>query len=166
MNGLEVGMWVSRVARLIDVRFGALCKIKFDLLASEAQLLLVLRRSGRPFALRPTDLFRAQLLTSAAITKQVHQLCARGLVVRNRDPLHAGGYLVQLTADGLRTADTLLDELLREGSAADQIAALWTELEPEEARVIRGFMLRVLTISEASAKEAQTVVKKKRAKAD
>lgn len=151
ISGLEVEMWIIRVARLIDLRFGSLCKREFGLLPSEARTLLVLRRSGRPYALRPTDLFRAQLVTSGATTKQVNRLCSLELVVRNRDPLHAGGYLVQLTAKGVKTADKLVKTMVRAGGPAAQIAAEWHALPADKVQAIRQFMARVLDISEGAA---------------
>jgi DNA-binding MarR family transcriptional regulator len=55
--------------------------------------------------LRPTELFRALLVTSGAVTKQVDRLVAAGLVERLPDPSHGGGFLIRLTERGGSIAD-------------------------------------------------------------
>lgn len=141
-------MWLTRAARLQDLRIAALCKAQAKLLPSEARLLLALRRSGRPYALRPTDLFRAQLVSSGGMTKQIDRLCEAGLVLRNRDPLHAGGYLVQLTSSGLKTVDKLMTQVLAPGGFTDLVGKELQRLEPAQKEVIRSFMERVLALLE------------------
>jgi DNA-binding MarR family transcriptional regulator len=152
--GLRFSMWLARAARLQNLRFAAMCKAEFDLLPSEAHLLLALRRSGRPFALRPTDLFKAQLVSSGGMTKQIDRLCEADLVIRNRDPLHAGGYLVQLTAPGLKKADRLIRYLLRAGDPIDLIGKELEQLGSQQAAVLTQFLDRVLAIQERAAMRA------------
>jgi DNA-binding MarR family transcriptional regulator len=68
-------------------------------------LILTLRRSGAPFALRPTDLYRESLLTSGAITNRIDRVEQQGLVRRRQDPSDGRAMVVQLTAAGRRLAD-------------------------------------------------------------
>jgi DNA-binding MarR family transcriptional regulator len=68
-------------------------------------LILTLRRSGAPFALRPTDLYRESLLTSGAITNRIDRVEKQGLVRRRQDPNDGRAMVVQLTAAGRRLAD-------------------------------------------------------------
>jgi DNA-binding MarR family transcriptional regulator len=68
-------------------------------------LILTLRRSGAPFALRPTDLYRESLLTSGAITNRIDRVERQGLVRRRQDPKDGRVMVVQLTAAGRRLAD-------------------------------------------------------------
>ena len=74
----------------LALNFGRFKDDKIDVLA-------MLRRSGAPYAMRPTDLFEALLVTSGAVTKQVDRLQRRRLVKRLPDPEHGGGFRVQLT---------------------------------------------------------------------
>jgi DNA-binding MarR family transcriptional regulator len=68
-------------------------------------LILTLRRSGAPFALRPTDLYRESLLTSGAITNRIDRVEQQGLVRRRQDPNDGRVMVVELTAAGRRLAD-------------------------------------------------------------
>jgi DNA-binding MarR family transcriptional regulator len=93
---------LMRVGRMIDHAY------------AKMRVLLALRRAGRPFALRPTDLFTALLISSGAITKQVDRLAAKQLVTRLEDPSHGGGFLIQLTREGLKVTNTATDILASE----------------------------------------------------
>jgi DNA-binding MarR family transcriptional regulator len=70
----------------------------FDVLAS-------LRRSGPPFQLSPTQLYREMMLTSGAMTNRIDRLEAAGLVARKPDPDDRRGTLVRLTAKGKALID-------------------------------------------------------------
>jgi DNA-binding MarR family transcriptional regulator len=78
--------------------------------------------------LRPTDLFTALLISSGAITKQVDRLVKKQLVARLEDPTHGGGFLVQLTRDGLKVVNKAAD-ILATGSLLNPIMA---KLSPRE----------------------------------
>lgn len=71
----------------------------FDVLAS-------LRRSGPPYQLSPTDLYREMMLTSGAMTNRIDRLEDAGLVARRADPDDRRGTLVRLTAKGKALIDT------------------------------------------------------------
>lgn len=70
----------------------------FDVLAA-------LRRSGAPYQLSPTDLYREMMLTSGAMTNRIDRLEAAGLVARRADPHDRRGTLVRLTAKGKALVD-------------------------------------------------------------
>lgn len=70
----------------------------FDVLAS-------LRRSGRPYQLSPTQLYREMMLTSGAMTNRIDRLENAGLVSRRPDPQDRRGTLVRLTAKGKALVD-------------------------------------------------------------
>lgn len=76
-----------------------------DLTWESFSLILTLRRSGAPFALRPTDLYRESLLTSGAITNRIDRVERQGLVRRSQDRNDGRVMVVQLTAAGRRLAD-------------------------------------------------------------
>ena len=88
------------------------------------RVLMALRRAGKPYMLRPTDIFQSLLITAGAVTKQVDRLLARGLVRRKPDPAHAGGTLVQLTASGLAAANEIATRVAGEGSVHEALASL------------------------------------------
>jgi DNA-binding MarR family transcriptional regulator len=71
----------------------------FDVLAS-------LRRSGRPYQLSPTHLYREMMLTSGAMTNRIDRLEEAGLVSRQPDPRDRRGTLVRLSAKGKALIDT------------------------------------------------------------
>lgn len=71
----------------------------FDVLAS-------LRRSGPPYQLTPTELYREMMLTSGAMTNRIDRLEASGLVTRRPDPDDRRGTLVRLTAKGKAVIDS------------------------------------------------------------
>jgi DNA-binding MarR family transcriptional regulator len=70
----------------------------FDVLAS-------LRRSGPPYQLSPTQLYREMMLTSGAMTNRIDRLEEAGLVSRRPDPQDRRGTLVRLTAKGKALID-------------------------------------------------------------
>ena len=76
-----------------------------DLSWESFSLILTLRRSGSPFTLRPTDLYRESLLTSGAMTNRINRVEKQGLVRRRPDPKDGRVIVVQLTAAGRRLAD-------------------------------------------------------------
>jgi DNA-binding MarR family transcriptional regulator len=79
----------------------------------ELHVLLALRRSGRPYELRPTDLFRALLVTSGAMTKRAARLQEGGFILRVSANDDGRSELVRLTAKGLAVADRGIAEIAR-----------------------------------------------------
>jgi DNA-binding MarR family transcriptional regulator len=88
------------------------------------RVLFALRRGGRPYSKRPTDLFKSLLVTSGAITKQVDRLARIDLVERLPDPEHRGGYLIHLTRQGKRVADAAMEMFSRKWSIHTAFAGL------------------------------------------
>lgn len=68
-------------------------------------LIVTLRRSGKPYEMRPTDILAESLLTSGAITNRIDRVAEMGLVKRRPDPDDRRSYLVKLTPAGKRLAD-------------------------------------------------------------
>jgi DNA-binding MarR family transcriptional regulator len=94
----------------------------FDLLAA-------LRRAGRPFELRPTDLMAATMVSSGGITKRLDRLAAAGLVERRSVPDDRRGTLIRLTRQGRAVIDRALtahianeERLLRPLTSTDRRA--------------------------------------------
>jgi DNA-binding MarR family transcriptional regulator len=108
-----------------------MCQARFGMSAWDMRVLLALRRGGPPYAMRPTDLFEALLVTSGAVTKQVDRLARRRLVKRLPDPDYSGGFRVQLTKRGLEMVDAAV-ELLAVDSAIKPATAQLDLREREE----------------------------------
>ena len=95
-----LSIYVSRIGRIAETAYNRMCEQDFGIRGTDMRVLYALRRSGAPFALRPTDLYKTTLVTSGAISKQVDRLEALGYVQRLPDPRNGVGSLVQLTSDG------------------------------------------------------------------
>jgi len=119
LTNMLLTICLTRLGRMLEVRYENMSQQRFGIAGSDLRVLLALRRSGRPYARRPTDLFRALIVTSGAITKQVDRLVKKGLVARKADPLHGGGFLVHLTPLGLKVANASTDELANSSLIAD-----------------------------------------------
>jgi DNA-binding MarR family transcriptional regulator len=129
---------IGRAAALLDrgmnanfVRYG-LNRTGWDVLAS-------LRRVGAPYRRSPTELYRALMRTSGAITHTVDRLEANGLVERIPDPADRRGLLVRLTRKGRglvdRAGPTHLDTERR------MLAALSKQEQAELARLLRKLLI-------------------------
>jgi DNA-binding MarR family transcriptional regulator len=119
-----LAIYLQRLGRIIQQDFEQLCQSRYRLRSSDLRVLLALRRRGSPYAQRPTDLFRALLITSGAVTKQVDRLVGRKLVVRLRDPDYRKGFLVKLTEKGLKLVDEVAGEIADGTSIAPEMSAL------------------------------------------
>lgn len=142
-------IYLQRIGRIIESRFGKMCLRRFGIRAQDMRLLFALRRSGVPFAKRPTDLFRATLVTSGAITKQVDRLADKRLVRRLPDPDYGGGFLVQLTEKGLEVIDGASTIVATESFIGPAMAAM----KPSERDAAERFCLRLIATLEAADSE-------------
>jgi DNA-binding MarR family transcriptional regulator len=77
----------------------------------ELHVLLALRRVGAPYAMRPTDLFRALLVTSGAMTKRIDRLERAKLVARIADDEDLRSSQIVLTEAGVKAADAGMDHI-------------------------------------------------------
>ncbi len=68
-----------------------------------------LRRAGKPYELTPTDLARAQMMTSGGMTPVIDHLESAGLVVRRPNPEDRRGRLVALSPAGLALIDRAME---------------------------------------------------------
>jgi DNA-binding MarR family transcriptional regulator len=71
----------------------------------EFDVLATLRRSGAPFTLRPTVLYRQLMISSGGLTDRLARLERRGLVRRRPSPEDGRSLLVELTAAGRKTVE-------------------------------------------------------------
>ena len=137
-------IYLQRIGHIIEARFSKMCLRRFGMRAQDMRLLLALRRGGSPFAKRPTDLFRALLVTSGAITKQVDRLAKKKLVRRLPDPDYGGGFLVQLTDLGVEVVDRAATVIAEQSFIGPAMAAL----KPAEQRAAEQFCLALVAALE------------------
>lgn len=75
---------------------------------SEFDVLATLRRAGAPYALTPTALYDATMVTSGAMTGRIDRLEKAGFVERQSDPSDRRGTIVALTKKGRGTIDRVI----------------------------------------------------------
>jgi len=98
-----LAIYIMRLGRILEDSYDKMCRKRFGISGGDMRVIFALRRAGKPYVRRPMALFRALLVTSGAMTKQVDRLVEFGLVERLAGPRKTGG--VQLTAKGLKVAD-------------------------------------------------------------
>ena len=113
---------------------------KHGLDSGEFDVIATLRRSGPPYCLRPTELYRWLMISSGGLTARLNKLEQAGLVTRLPDPDDARSMLVQLTSAG---AD-LTERAFREDMAFE--SKVLEALTPEEAGTLET-LLRKLALS-------------------
>lgn len=84
----------------------------FRLSIADFDVLNTLHRIGSPDGSKPTDLARAALITTGAMTARLDRLERAGLIRRRADPADRRGSLVRLTAKGGKVADRALRALI------------------------------------------------------
>ena len=107
---------------------------------SAFDVLATLRRQGAPFSLTPTQLSRATLLTSGAMTTRLDRLEEAKLVRRSPDPEDRRGVCVALTDQGRELVDRAIVKRFEE--ALDAVSQL-----PPADQVSLAELLRSLTTS-------------------
>jgi DNA-binding MarR family transcriptional regulator len=93
-----VGKYVERWTERGLSGFGPLSSTTY-------KALVTLRSAGQSHTLSPTDLGRALMMTSGAVTGLLDRLEAAGLVERAPDPEDRRGVIVTLTAAGVELSD-------------------------------------------------------------
>lgn len=102
----------------------------FGLAWGEFDVLATLLRSGKPYCLTPTLLFRSAMLSSGAMTNRLNNLEKRGLIERLPDPADRRSLLVKLTDDGYALISQAIGEhvdnetRLMAGLSAEEISQL------------------------------------------
>jgi len=108
---LQVLSRVSRLARHLDIARREAFALH-DLEPGEFDVLAALRRAGSPYALTPSQLVTATLVTSGTMTNRVDRLVVKDFVKREPDPSDGRGVLVALTTTGRVKVDLALEDLL------------------------------------------------------
>lgn len=105
--------------------------------AGEFDVLSTLLRSGTPYRLRPTELYKSLMISSGGLTNRLGRLEKSGLIKRNACKVDARSTMVELTPKGRKLAeqafreDMEVEARLLDGLAPaerDQLAALLAQL--------------------------------------
>jgi DNA-binding MarR family transcriptional regulator len=146
LSNFLLAIYFMRLGTLVDRAYDRMCQKRYGISGSDMRVLLALRRGGHPYFKRPTDLFRALLVTSGAITKKVDRLVSHGLVERLMDPGNNAGFLIHLTRKGLQVVDEATETLARESVIAPAMFQFTGDERDAGAR----FAIRTLAALEAS----------------
>ncbi|MDP3802931.1 MarR family winged helix-turn-helix transcriptional regulator [Brevundimonas sp.] len=117
---------------------------KHGLDAGEFDVLSTLRRSGPPYALRPTELYRSLMISSGGLTDRLNRLAKAGMIIRPASPDDGRSLLVQLTDKGRTTVETAF----REDMAVE--AAMLAPLDAAERRLLADLLRKLALGMEAS----------------
>lgn len=137
---------VSRMARLRGHFDSALLQVfaRYGLTAADFQVIITLRRAGRPYRLPQSRLMTQLALTSGTVSVRLERLAKAGIVVRGADPEDKRGSLVTLTAHGL----TLFDRVAPVHLANED--RLLSALDESERRTLADLLRRLLISLEDS----------------
>lgn len=121
---------ISKVLAEVDLSLWA-----FDVLAT-------LRRQGPPFQLTPTELSRATMLTTGAMTNRLDRLEEAGLLKREHNRDDRRGIYVVLTNEGKDLVDRAV--ALRFEAAKEEVLAL---TEDEQRSIVELLSKMILSLS-------------------
>ncbi len=107
-SGLRVAARVIRLQRYLDQAVSDAVR-PFGLQVGELNVLATLRRSGPPFQLTPTALYRGLLISSGAMTNRLDRLETNSLITRTVDPDDRRRVQVALTDHGREVIDQAMD---------------------------------------------------------
>lgn len=80
---------------------------QFELQKADFGILMTLRRSGSPYCLSPTELYRSMLFSSGGLTKVLSRVTQAGLIERLENPEDGRSKLVKLTEPGRRLIEKI-----------------------------------------------------------
>jgi DNA-binding MarR family transcriptional regulator len=150
---------MERANHLHEARVQTISKT-IGLQTGELYVLLALRRSGKPYELRPTDLFRALLVTSGAMTKRVARLQDGGFILRVSANDDGRSELVRLTAKGLATADRGIEQI---GHVVKQVK-IESGLTSQEIATLDQSLRKLLSVGTVRVSEGpKRIIPKRRA---
>lgn len=136
-SGLGVVVRVTLLAKLM-ARSAEQALAPLDLRLWEYDVLSALRRQGSPYSLPASELARAALLSSGAMTTRIDRLAGKGLVRRTPDPDDRRGVNIRLTPRGARLIDAAIEARLRVADA--QVA----RLAPAERRLLSAGLRKLM----------------------
>jgi DNA-binding MarR family transcriptional regulator len=103
---------ISRIERHKNRALAAVSK-QHNIDGGDYDVLAALRRSGPPYCLTPTELFRGLIVTSATMTERLDRLERRELIRRHRSATDRRSVIVELTEAGRVLQDSVHEDLLQ-----------------------------------------------------
>jgi DNA-binding MarR family transcriptional regulator len=143
---------IGRVNRLSTLFGQAHTEVfaRFGLDRGEFDVLATLRRSGAPFRLSPTQLFRSLMMSSGGMTSRIDRLERAGLVRRVPDPRDRRSVRVELTEHGLKTVDDAV------AAHVENQHRLLASVPPEDRERLAGLMRALLLALEGGPEDEGT----------
>ena len=111
---------------------------RYDIDPGGFDMLATLRRSGPPYRMTPTRLYKDLVITSGAVTHRMDALEKAGLLERRTDPQDRRSMLACLTAKGRH----VIDAAMRDHLAAE--AELTDCLTQQEHKTLAQLLKRIL----------------------
>lgn len=116
VSALSVTGRIMRIARLLEKHREAVLA-EYGLSVWSFDVLATLKRQGKPYQLKPTDLYDLLMLSSGAMTNRIDRLEQDGTVMRLRDSSDRRSVIVQLTPQGIQLIDTVMPTLFEREQA-------------------------------------------------
>lgn len=136
--------WITLAARpKIEAIFAA-----YGLDSGEADVLFTLLRSGSPYRLRPTELYRSMMISSGGVTNRIVKLAKAGLVRQVSAEGDGRSLPVELTDEGLRRAKEAF-----EADMAVEAVMLEGLTEAEQEQLTKLLRKLALSLGSSSAPE-------------
>jgi DNA-binding MarR family transcriptional regulator len=117
VSALGIVVRVQLLGRQLQ-RQTAAALARHELKLWEYDVLSVLRRQGHPFEMPATEIARAAVLTTGAMTTRIDGLESRGLVRRRKSRSDGRSVNVRLTARGKKLVDVAIDTRLHDAEQA------------------------------------------------
>lgn len=113
-KNLEAAITAVRLIRAGDVVLTNARNLmeQFDLTPAEFDTLATLRKMGAPYELTPSNLCRANLLSSGGLTKVLINLEKRGLIYRNTHDADKRRRIVSLTVEGKTLIERAMSQII------------------------------------------------------
>jgi DNA-binding MarR family transcriptional regulator len=142
-----IGMAILGRARWITLKVRPAIEAVFaasGLDSGEFDVLATLLRSGPPYRLRPTELYRSLMVSSGGLTDRLNRLERSGLIRREAHAGDARSLPVELTKEGRRRAEAAFREDMR--IEADLLSAL----SAAERRALEALLRKLVLSLDAS----------------
>lgn len=139
------GMSVLGRARLITLASRPPIEAVFErhhLNSGEFDVLTTLLRSGAPYRLRPTELFKSLMISSGGLTDRLDRLEKAGLIRRPADSADARSLPVELTQEGRIRAEAAFREDMQ--VEAELLGALSDEELLDLSRLLKKLVLSLV----------------------
>lgn len=136
-SSMEIFGRIVRLQKHLE-RLRAEALAQFGFKEGEFDVLATLRRSGSPFRLTPTELYRALLVTSGAMTNRLARLESAGLIERTNDEQDRRSVLVALTSKGKKLIEKAV------GVHTEIQNSVLAPLSVEQREVLAGMLRAVL----------------------